>query len=158
MFGGKETAAGAALRRNLEELAALQVNIGFNDSSGSYKPDGKQSAGSVSVAQVAAWNEFGTEHSPARPFMRQTITDQRDKISKFVQNRARNVVNGSMDAQTALNGIGSYAKGRMQAEIRDGDFEPNAPSTVARKGSSKPLIDTGRMRQSVVYEITAKEE
>ena len=161
MFGGKETAVGAALRRNLEELAALQVNIGFNDSSGSYKvkTKGKQKkAEGATVAQVAAWNEFGTEHSPARPFMRQTLTDQRDKISKFVQNRAKNVVNGSMDAQTALNGIGSYAKGRMQAEIRDGDFEPNAPSTVARKGSSKPLIDTGRMRQSIVYEITAKEE
>ncbi len=161
MFGGKETAAGAALKRNLEELAALQVNVGFNDSSKPYKVKAKgkrKKVDGVSVAQVAAWNEFGTEHSPSRPFMRQTLTNQREKITKFVQNRAKGVVTGSMSAQTALNGIGSYVKGRMQAEIRDGEFEPNAPSTVAHKGSSKPLIDTGHMRQSIVYEITPKEE
>lgn len=160
MFGGKETAAGAALKRNLEELAALQVNVGFNDNSKTYKvkAKGKQNkVDGVSVAQVAAWNEFGTEHSPSRPFMRQTLKDQREEITKFARNRAKGVVNGSMSAKMALNGIGSYVKGRIQAEIRDGEFEPNAPSTVAHKGSSKPLIDTGRMRKSIVYVITSKE-
>lgn len=29
-------------------------------------------------------------------------------------------------------------------------FAPNAPATVARKGSSKPLVDTGALRASVL--------
>ena len=41
----------------------------------------------------------------------------------------------------------------IQESITEGAWEPNAPSTVAKKKSSKPLIDTGRMRQSVNYII-----
>lgn len=146
----KLTADGIRMVNALRKLSSAEIKIGFLESSGGYE-DG------TTVAQVAAWNEFGTEHSPSRPFMRQTLKDQREEITKFARDRAKGVVNGSMSAQMALNGIGSYVKGRMQAEIRDGEFEPNAPSTVAHKGSSKPLIDTGRMRQSIVYVITSKE-
>ena len=38
----------------------------------------------------------------------------------------------------------------------EGDFEPNAPSTIRKKKSDKPLIDTGRMRQSVMTVIDKK--
>jgi hypothetical protein len=34
--------------------------------------------------------------------------------------------------------------------ITDADFVPLAPATVARKGCSTQLIDTGKMRRSVV--------
>lgn len=146
----KLTADGIRMVNALRKLSSAEIKIGFLESSGGYE-DG------TTVAQVAAWNEFGTEHSPSRPFMRQTLKDQREEITKFARDRAKGVVTGSMSAQMALNGIGLYVKGRMQAEIRDGEFEPNAPSTVAHKGSSKPLIDTGRMRQSIVYVITSKE-
>ena len=112
----------------------------------------------VTVTEVAAWNEFGTARSPARPFMRQTLKNSRKEITRHAQSQMKAVLNGKMDAQTALNRIGSYVKGRMQLEIRDGEFTPNAPSTIARKGSSKPLIDTGRMRQHIVYEIRPKED
>ena len=41
----------------------------------------------------------------------------------------------------------------VQKEIVDGSFEPNAESTIKKKGSDKPLIDTGTMRQSVTYVV-----
>ena len=31
----------------------------------------------------------------------------------------------------------------------DGDWAPNAPSTIARKGSDAPMIDTGQLRSSI---------
>lgn len=34
-----------------------------------------------------------------------------------------------------------------------GAFKPNAPSTVKRKGSAKPLVETGAMRASVLSEV-----
>ena len=40
--------------------------------------------------------------------------------------------------------------------IVNGGFEPNKESTVKRKGSSKPLIDTGTMRNAVSYEVVKK--
>ena len=36
----------------------------------------------------------------------------------------------------------------------DGDaWTPNAPATIARKGSSKPLIDTGNLRASFTFQV-----
>ena len=55
-----------------------------------------------------------------------------------------------------MKSIGVFQKGLVQAEIVDGDFEPNAPSTIKKKGSDKPLIDTGKMRQSVNFVIVKK--
>ena len=62
------------------------------------------------------------------------------------------------EAGEVLKLIGIYQKDLMQQEILDGGFLPNAPGTIRRKGSSKPLIDTGRMRQSVNYVIRKKGE
>lgn len=146
---GKQTAEGARIEKFIEELTSKQINVGFNEKSGSYE-DG------TTTAQVAAWNEYGTEHSPARPFMRQTIENNEDRITKFVNAKAGAAIRSGGSAAEVLNAIGAYTKGRMQKEIRDGEFEPNAPSTIARKGSSKPLIDSGRMRQSIVYVIKEK--
>lgn len=152
--GAKETAEGARLRRLIEEVAEFKVDVGFNESSGSYAgEDGEP----ITVADVAAWNEFGTERAPARPFMRQTATNNKDKITKHANNALKKAIKSGGGAAEVLNSIGAFTKGRMQKEIRDGEFEPNAPSTIAKKGSSKPLIDTGRMRQSIVYVIKQKE-
>jgi hypothetical protein len=45
------------------------------------------------------------------------------------------------------------AVGDIQHEITVLRHPPNAPATIRAKGSSKPLIDTGEMRQSVTYQI-----
>ncbi|EFA29062.1 conserved hypothetical protein, partial [Haemophilus influenzae HK1212] len=40
-------------------------------------------------------------------------------------------------------------QGDVQLNIARGNWVANAKSTIKQKGSSKPLIDTGKMRQSV---------
>ena len=61
-----------------------------------------------------------------------------------------------VSAEQVLKDIGIFQKDLIQDKIKEGDFAPNAESTVRKKGSSKPLIDTGRMRQSVNYQIRQK--
>ncbi len=146
---GKGSAATKRLEKLTKEMGSKSIEVGFNESSGTYK-DGP------TVAQVAAWNEYGTEHSPSRPFMRQTMVDYRDKISEYAGEALKTAAAEHGDIATVMNKVGAYTKGRMQKEIRDGDWVPNAPSTIANKGSSKPLIDSGRMRQSIVYVIKEK--
>ena len=34
-----------------------------------------------------------------------------------------------------------------------GNWAPNSPLTIAQKGSAMPLIDTGKLRQSITYEV-----
>lgn len=161
---GIDTPLSVKLRNLTKELKDKEVRVGFNADSGSYNGEKKKGVkkrkneSGVSVVMVAAWNEYGTEHSPSRPFMRNTVRNGKDKIINHATNAVKRVIRGDGDASVLLNSVGAHTKGLMQQEIRNGEFAPNAPSTIAKKGSSKPLIDTGRMRQSVVYVIKQKGE
>ena len=58
------------------------------------------------------------------------------------------------DAAKTLAGMGVTIQGQLQTSIQDLVSPPNAPSTIRRKGSSKPLIDTGHMWNSVDYAVS----
>lgn len=142
------TPDGRKFQKMLKELAEKEVRVGFQAGK-AYEEDG------TDICDIAAWNELGTVHIPARPFLRMSVDDNVAKINNFMQQQKKNLVKG-IDAEQVLKEIGIFQKDLIQEKITDGDFAPNAPSTVAKKGSSKPLIDTGRMRQSVNYEIKQK--
>ena len=142
------TPEGQRFERTLRELAGLEVRIGFQRGK-AREEDG------TDICDVAAWNELGTSRSPARPFLRQSVENHLDEIAAFLESQKAALVQGA-DAERILNAVGTFQKGVIQREIIDGDFAPNAPSTIRRKGSSRPLIDTGRMRQSVSYVIRKK--
>lgn len=144
------TQEGSRLREMLEELDSLEVRVGFqagqsNDDNG------------VDICDIAAWNELGTSTGiPARPFIRNTADNHENEINRFATNLVKKLCSGELTAEEMLKKLGVYVKGLMQKEIKDGDYIPNAPSTIAKKSSDKPLIDTGRMRQSVNYVIKEK--
>jgi hypothetical protein len=142
------TADGKRIFGQIEELGKLAVYIGFQE--GVQYPDGTE------VVDVAAWNELGTEYIPERPFLRMSVDDNEDKIATFMKKAAMEVINNGKTAQEVLKEVGAFQKGIVQQEIREGSFEPNSPATIKKKGSSKPLIDTGLMRQSVNFVIKEK--
>lgn len=99
------------------------------------------------MASLAAVLEFGSADGriPPRPFLRQTLAENQQKYADlfadlFKQGKAPNAI---------YETIALIAQGDVQQNIVNGGWVPNAPSTIKRKGSSKPLIDTGRLRQSV---------
>ena len=108
------------------------------------------------MCDIAMFNELGTSTSPSRPFMRQSVDKNAEKINRFMKSQLQRIKNGQATAEDVMKAIGTFQKGLVQKEIRDGEFEPNAPSTISKKGSSKPLIDTGHMRQSVNFVICKK--
>lgn len=143
-FNDRITPEGKRLQKALEDLNNLEVGIGFQR--------GKASEDGVDMADIAAWNEYGTVHSPSRPFIRKTMDENSGKIDAMIENVKDGVMSGK-DPQVLLNQVGVAVKGLMQEKIVNGTYEPNAPSTIKKKGSSKPLIDTGQMRQSVNYVV-----
>ena len=162
-----ETRNGKWFRKQIEELKKLQVRVGFQH--------GKESDGEsgADIADIALWNEMGTEHSPSRPFLRQSVENHKDQITAMCRAQLQSLAKGGATAQKVLSGIGATQKGIIQYEIREGNFEPNAPITIEggwmrRKGgkpfyvkgkkSKRPLIDTGRMMQSVNFVIKPKGE
>ena len=164
----KMTAEGKRLFAELSKLCKLQVKAGFSaDSNGhgaNHEPvNAEDYENGATVAQVAAWNEFGTEHIPERPFMRQSVENNSSVIENFCGEMLKQVAMDKIDADKALRSIGAMQVGLIQNEIRNGGFVENAPSTKMKKGGSPnaqttPLIDMGQMRQSVHYVVKDKDE
>ncbi len=142
------TPEGRRFERILQELADKEVAVGFQHGEAA-EDDG------TDICDIAAWNELGTEHTPSRPFLRKSVDENEEKIDAFINAKAAELMNG-VSAEQVLKDIGIFQKDLIQDKIKEGDFAPNAESTVRKKGSSKPLIDTGRMRQSVNYQIRQK--
>ena len=142
------TGDGKRLLDSMKELKELEVRVGFQSGKDTQE-DG------TDICDIAAWNELGTEHMPSRPFIRNSVDNHSDEINSFLMEKRNDLVNGA-SARKVLNEIGIFQKDLIQTEIVNGSFEPNAEATIKKKGSSKPLIDTGRMRQSVNYVVQKK--
>lgn len=133
----------------LRQLQELECYAGFQQGKASSE-DG------VDMVDIAAFNEVGTSRSPSRPFMRQSVDNHQKEIVAFCQAKIRELCSGKTTAEQILKELAVFQKGLIQKTIVDGSFEPNAPSTIRKKGSDRPLIDTGRMRQSVMTIVDRK--
>lgn len=107
------------------------------------------------LAVIAAIHEFGLGDMPQRSFLRSAYDENLPVIDKMIQRVANGAVFG-LGTNAALNQLGNVVQGMVQRKIVDGPFVPNSPATIKRKKSSKPLIDTGHLRQSIRYVIERK--
>lgn len=129
-----------------------RVKVGF--------PKSKASASNI---EKAVWNEFGTRGGasgggwggpiPERPFMRNTMRKNRNKYKASMLKAAKAIILGTSSLRTVLSKLGILAQGDIQSEITSLRSPPNSPVTIALKGSSNPLIDTGAMRQAVTWKL-----
>lgn len=131
----------------LKKLERLEVQVGYWRGEKQYNDKNK-----TELVDVAVANELGTSTIPARPFMKQSFENHEDVLQKECDNAIDAIAKGDSALQ-ALQKIGLSCKGLVQDEIVDGGFAPNAPSTIAKKKSERPLIDTGYMRQNVDFKI-----
>lgn len=141
------TADGKKFEQMLKELGKLEVRIGIQQ--------GESSEEGVDLVDIAMFNELGTVHSQPRPFLRDSVEANADQINAFLQSMKKEILKGG-SAEDVLKKIGVFQKGLIQEEIVKGNFEPNLEATIKRKGSDTPLVDTGRMRQSVNFVIQEK--
>jgi len=115
--------------------------------------DGKQTG--LTIAEVASINEFGTDTIPSRPFIRQTFDENVTTIDSLVDRKENEVLAGKSTRKDALMMIGQTHSNQIKKNIKTkGVFVANAPSTIRMKnGKDTPLINTGRLRASVDYEV-----
>ncbi len=150
------TKEGEQFMRQLRELAELEVRIGYQSDQGSSggADDDKPRA---DLVDIAMWNELGTVNIPSRPFMRDSVDKHRTAIEHALMAQEGALRKGAT-ARKVLETIGIFMKDLMQTEIEQGDFVANNPETIKRKGSDKPLIDTGTLKNSVNFWITKKRQ
>lgn len=113
---------------------------------------GKHSSG-LNMAELAAIHEFGAG-VPKRSFIRDTIDRNAPKYAKAMAQAGAQVTSGNKAAvRMAMKRLALQVEGDIKQRIADGVPPPNAASTVAAKGSSTPLVDTGQLRASVTAEV-----
>lgn len=135
--------------RALQDLAKKldgqpHVRVGFLE--GSTYPDG------TSTPMVAAILEFGApaRKIPPRSFFRSMVAEKSPAWPKAIGDL---LVRNSYDTKKTLAQAGEAIAGQLRESISTFTSPPLAPSTVARKGFDKPLIDTGHLLASVSYEV-----
>ncbi len=113
-------------------------------------------ADGTSLALVAAVNEFGSDdgHVPERSFIRSTLDENRDDyFARVAVAVGKGIDEGLPVMRRELGRVGAKVVGDIQRKIKALRDPPNAPSTIAAKGSDNPLIDTGRLRQAMDFEV-----
>ncbi|MCK3654224.1 hypothetical protein A4G19_12455 [Pasteurellaceae bacterium Macca] len=130
-----------ALLQQLQQLKAQAVYVGVPDSA-----NPTVEGTSLNLATLAAILELGNERIPSRPFLRQTLADNQQKYVEFFAEQYQSGVEIPLIYQR----LALMVQGDVQENIANGDWTANAPSTIKRKKSSRPLIDTGHLRQSII--------
>ena len=143
---------GTKLEAALAELASkvavpATLRVGFLENA--RYPDG------TPVALIAAINEYGKPPTqPPRPFFRNMIADKQGEWPSAIAGLLQST---GLDAVKALELAGTVIAGQLRQSISDLLEPPLAPSTIHRKGFSKPLIGGGpmggHMLNSVDFEV-----
>lgn len=148
------------IRANLSTLDGSYTTVGFHKGPVHDKvKDGKKTvtvaAGSQEwndlpdVATVAAWMVFGTVHIQRRDFMGEAMERYRADLEGMKKNLLHMMYKGEISPRRALAMLGQRHEDQIKRTLTVGPWAPLAPSTVAAKHSSIPLINTGQMRQGV---------
>ena len=98
---------------------------------------------------------------PPRPVLGPAMEqkDVKKKIrSQMTQAMVDAILKGDFSAvQNDFEKAGEIGRDACKKYITDGThLAPNAPSTIARKGSDIPLIETGKLLKSITYEVRRK--
>lgn len=101
----------------------------------------------TTVAELASWHEFGLG-VPQRSFVRGWYDESQGEIARVLTGRMHAVAQG-LDPEVALEQAALAFEGSMKERIADHIPPPLAPSTVAAKGSSTPLVDSGQLRNAI---------
>jgi hypothetical protein len=141
-----------ALTKRIYGFGKVHLKVGVFSTDPKVDHDGK--AQPVTVVMVAEWMEFGVPgRIPARSFIRAWFDENKPECQVQIAKALRAVTRGAITKERALALLGERFAAGMKARVAQGIPPENAPSTVARKGSSVPLIDTGQLRSSITFQV-----
>jgi len=135
---------------SLKQLAATDILIGIPEQTA------ERDTSEINNATLALILERGNpiNNTPPRPFLMPAIEADIDKIVAL-QNRAWEAATNGQDITAPVERIGLLGQRLVQdwfTDSRNG-WPPNAPSTIAAKGSDQPNIDTAALRKSITYVV-----
>lgn len=143
-----------ALAARLGKAANARLSVGIHEEEADEPAEGDDSG--ATLGEVAAYNEFGgpDENPPRRSFIADWADENADEHKEMLRRSAQAVVKGALpNMQIALERLGLRFVGDVQQRIRGGIAPDNEPSTIAKKGSSTPLINEGQLWGSISHKV-----
>jgi hypothetical protein len=143
------------LKRNDVNLKGAHVKVGVIGGSNTISSNTEGNS-ETPIIEYAIYNEYGTNDGvvPSRPFMRQSFDENKNKLRSIAASSYKNSGTNSTELiKKVLAQIGVLHQSQVQDKIVDIKTPPNAPSTVASKGSSNPLIDSGDLKKSISHNV-----
>jgi hypothetical protein len=139
-------------------IEAVHKDTGKRDRDGNVKYTGGSKVSikngkTVETSELAKELHYGSSRVPSRPFLEEGIESEAEKI--------KNVIGGELKKETDggkanWGKVGAVAVGAVQEFVR-GDYYkntvPNSPKTIERKGSDKPLIDSGNLISQIQFVV-----
>lgn len=128
------------------------VYVGYFSDQGNHasKQKGKPP---ITLGSLASIHEQGAKYISARPFVLPALEKNRQRYLRTLKTHITPVLQGRLPLVAVWQTIGQHATGDVQHYMLTASFKPLAPATIKRKGSSKPLIDSGQLRKSVTYKV-----
>lgn len=135
--------------------SAVTILVGF--------PSGKTHIGrndgsspAEEVSELAKKLHYGADKIPARPFLDEGMAEKKNELENELKKQIENL---KQNGQANFNKVGTMAVGAVQEFVRSDHYKnnvPNAGSTIKKKGSDMPLLDTGEMLTSLTFLVEEK--
>lgn len=129
-------------KADLSSLGKLSIEVGL-PSDRIHNPSG------LTMAELGARHEFGAKDTPERSFLRSSLVKKENQFKQNLSIISKKAIKGD-DPMSLMSMFALVAQGLVQERVVEVNNPPNSPMTIARKGSSNPLIDTGEMRQGII--------
>lgn len=151
----KDNGADALMDRINKMPPTMTIRVGvLGNTAFQKKLSREENAEDLTVVQVAEKNEFGIG-VPRRSFIR----DYHDQNLEHIKKRMKHYAGKVWDAKNAsqvrrqIDRLGLELVDGIVTRIEEGIPPANSQMTIDRKGSETPLIDTGQLKSSIIYEV-----
>jgi hypothetical protein len=109
------------------------------------------------VAKKGAWAEFGSKNAPARPWLSVAADHGKNKLASSMADAVDDIAGGAAP-KTAMDEVGDDAAKLARDMLGSASVggPALAPATVAHKGSSAKLVETGAMKRAVRSKVKVR--
>ncbi len=144
-----------AVQKSIKELKKIDVLVGIpQEEAGREQND-------ITNAELLYIHTNGSpaNNIPPRPVVEPAIQDSKEEIGTLLKEAILKALEGDTDgAMAGMERAGTQGENAVKGWFTNpkNNWAENAESTKKRKGSSKPLIDTGQLRKSITHVVKKK--
>ena len=139
--------------KNTAALDGKSIEVGYSEASKNGWLALIHEYGCIIQRKSRAGNPY-TIVIPARSFLGAGFDKNQDEVLGKANQLLKLVAYGKMSAEQHCNAVGLLTKGKIQVFAIELKSPPNAASTIKKKGSSNPLVDSGNMIGAIGWKVT----